>query len=84
MRTVTLDSVDLKTTNKKANGNKKMENVVEILPNKIKAWKKHKEQTQNITVPIGEIILVVYDDRKGSNTQNNIIVTKIFIKAMLK
>jgi len=49
----------------------------EILPNKIKAWKKHKEQTQNITVPVGEIILVVYDDRKGSNTQNNIIITKI-------
>lgn len=49
----------------------------EILPKKIKAWKKHKEQTQNITVPVGEITLVIYDGRKESNTYNNLIVTNI-------
>ena len=49
----------------------------EILFNKIKAWKKHSIQTQNITVPIGEIILVVYDSRKNSNTFKNLIVSKI-------
>ena len=36
MRTVSLDSVELKPVNEKVNGNKKMDNIVEILPNKIK------------------------------------------------
>ena len=36
MRTVSLNSVNVKTLNKKENGSKKMENVVEILPNKVK------------------------------------------------
>ena len=49
----------------------------EILPDKIKAWKKHKEQTQNISVPIGEIILVIYDGRKESNTFKNMIIANL-------
>ena len=49
----------------------------EILPKKIKAWKKHKLQTQNISVPVGEIILVIFDPRKESKTYNNIIVCKL-------
>ena len=49
----------------------------EIYSGKIKAWKKHNVQTQNITVPIGEIILVLYDKRKKSKTFNNKIVCKI-------
>ena len=36
MRTASLDSVNVKPLNKKENGSKKMENVVEILPNKVK------------------------------------------------
>ena len=36
MRTVSLDIVDLKPLNKKESGSKKMKNVVEILPNKVK------------------------------------------------
>ena len=49
----------------------------EILMNKIKAWKRHSIQTQNITVPVGEIILVIYDSRKKSNTFKKLLVSKI-------
>lgn len=44
----------------------------EIFPKKIKAWKKNNFQYQNIVVPIGQIRLVVYDDRKWSSTKGNI------------
>ena len=40
----------------------------EVLPGAIKAWKLHREQTQNLAVPLGEIRLVIYDDRVGSST----------------
>ena len=50
----------------------------EILPDKIKAWKKHKEQTQNISIAIGEIILVIYDGRKESNTFKNMIIANLW------
>lgn len=49
----------------------------EILLDKIKAWKKHKIQTQNIAIPIGEILLVIYDCRKNSKTFKNLITSKI-------
>lgn len=49
----------------------------EILLNKIKAWKRHNIQTQNITVPVGEIILVIYDSRKESKTFKKLLVSKI-------
>jgi dTDP-4-dehydrorhamnose 3,5-epimerase len=35
----------------------------EIEPNSIKAWKLHKKMTLNITVPLGEIKFVLYDER---------------------
>ena len=35
----------------------------------IKAWKRHKEMTLNLIVPVGEIKFVLFDDRKKSNTQ---------------
>ena len=38
----------------------------EIFPGQIKAWKQHKKMTQLFAVPIGRIILVVYDDRHNS------------------
>jgi len=34
----------------------------------IKPWKKHLEMTLNLVVPVGEIRFVMYDDRKGSET----------------
>jgi dTDP-4-dehydrorhamnose 3,5-epimerase len=36
-----------------------------------KPWKKHKEMTLNLIVPIGEIRFVIFDDREGSRTKNN-------------
>lgn len=35
----------------------------EILPGKIKAWKRHFRMTQNFVVPVGRIRLVFYDTR---------------------
>lgn len=35
----------------------------------VKAWKQHKAMTQNYAVPVGEILLVLYDDRQGSETR---------------
>ncbi len=33
----------------------------------IKAWKRHKEMTLNLIVPVGEIRFVLFDDRKESD-----------------
>lgn len=38
----------------------------EIYPQCIKAWKYHKEMTQRICVPMGEVHLVIYDGRESS------------------
>lgn len=37
-----------------------------IEPKAIKAWKRHREMTLNLIVPIGTIRFVIYDDRKNS------------------
>jgi dTDP-4-dehydrorhamnose 3,5-epimerase len=37
--------------------------------NDIKPWKKHKKMTINFVVPVGEIQVVVYDDRENSSTK---------------
>jgi dTDP-4-dehydrorhamnose 3,5-epimerase len=39
----------------------------EIEPKAIKAWKLHKKMTLNISVPIGKIKFVLYDERIKSN-----------------
>ena len=41
----------------------------EVLPWKIKAWKRHKKMTQNFAVPFGKIKLVFYDDREHSKSK---------------
>ena len=46
----------------------------EIYPNKIKAWKYHKIQTQNLCVPVGYVKVVIYDNRNDSPTKNNIMI----------
>lgn len=43
-----------------------------VNPGAVKAWKLHKEMTLNYAVPIGNIKLVLYDDRSGSRTRNEI------------
>ena len=44
----------------------------EILSGKVKAWKRHKQQTQNLTVPVNNIRLVIYDNRPTSSTHASI------------
>ena len=44
----------------------------EIHPGKVKAWKRQKEKTQNLAVPVGVIRLVIYDDRQKSSTRGNL------------
>jgi len=39
--------------------------------NTIRGWKRHKEMTLNLVVPIGSIRFVVYDNRKDSSTAGN-------------
>tara|TARA_B110000008_G_scaffold266082_1_gene291879 strand:- start:645 stop:1076 length:432 start_codon:yes stop_codon:yes gene_type:complete len=39
----------------------------EIEYNSVKAWKRHKEMTLNLCVPIGKIRFVLYDDRNEQN-----------------
>ena len=46
----------------------------EVLPGAVKAWKRHRAQTQNLAVPVGRIRLAIYDDREGSSTQRHMQV----------
>lgn len=45
----------------------------EILPGAIKAWKRHRQQTQNFAVPIGRIKLVVFDGREKSTSRGELM-----------
>ena len=44
----------------------------EVLPGAVKAWKLHRNQTQNFSVPVGRIKLVIYDNRKDSVSNSNV------------
>ncbi len=44
----------------------------EVLPGAIKAWKRHRAQTQNLAVPVGRICLVIYDSRESSTTYGHL------------
>lgn len=39
-----------------------------IYANKIKAWSKHLKMSMNYAVPVGNVKVVLFDDRKDSNT----------------
>ncbi len=43
-----------------------------VNPGVVKAWKKHKVMTQHFAVPIGEIEIVLFDDRNNSKTKGEI------------
>ena len=49
----------------------------EIHSGTIKAWKRHKKQTQNLAVPFGKIRLVIYDSRPTSSTHEKITEYKL-------
>ena len=43
----------------------------------IKAWKRHREMTLNLIVPLGEVRFVLYDNRNSLNTQfQEVIISK--------
>jgi dTDP-4-dehydrorhamnose 3,5-epimerase len=48
-----------------------------VNPGVVKAWKRHREMTQHLAVPMGKIRLVVFDDREGSPTRGNVEVLEI-------
>ena len=49
----------------------------EVSFNSIKAWKRHKEMTLNLVVPVGKIKFVLFDNREGSNNQfQEIIISR--------
>ena len=45
----------------------------QINPGIVKAWKRHQSMTQKITVPMGLVKFVVYDDRLESPTRGNVV-----------
>lgn len=49
----------------------------EILPGMVKGWKKHHLQTQYFSVPVGNIRLVIFDDRSASPSQGNIQIIQM-------
>ena len=49
----------------------------EMVPGAVKAWKRHREQTQHLAVPIGRVRFVVYDDRESSPTLGEIQVVEL-------
>jgi dTDP-4-dehydrorhamnose 3,5-epimerase len=49
----------------------------ELLPGAVKAWKRHRLQTQWIAVPAGRIRLVVYDGRVDASTRGSLLVLEL-------
>lgn len=49
----------------------------EALPGAVKAWKRHRAQTQNLAVPVGRIQMVIYDDRQGSVSRGQLQVLEL-------
>ena len=49
----------------------------EMVPGAVKAWKRHREQPQNLAVPIGRVRFVVYDDRGLSPTRGGLQIVEL-------
>ena len=49
----------------------------EVVPAAIKAWKRHRRQTQNLAVPIGRVRFVVYDARESSPTHGSFEIVEL-------
>jgi dTDP-4-dehydrorhamnose 3,5-epimerase len=49
----------------------------EVLPGAVKAWKRHRTQTQNFAVPVGRIRIAIYDDRIESISQGQLQVLEL-------
>ena len=44
-----------------------------------KGWNKHNSLTMNLIVPYGEVVIVIFDDRASSQTNNSFFKTTISI-----
>jgi len=40
-----------------------------VNPGVVKAWRRHRSATMNLAVPVGEVIVAIYDDRSDSPTR---------------
>ena len=49
----------------------------EVSAGVVKAWKRHRMQTQNIAVPVGRIRMVIYDDREHSRTCGSLQIQEL-------
>lgn len=49
----------------------------EVLPGAVKAWKRHRLQTQSIAVPLGRIRLAIFDDRPQASTHGALQVLEL-------
>ncbi|MDE7242182.1 dTDP-4-dehydrorhamnose 3,5-epimerase family protein [Desulfovibrio sp.] len=49
----------------------------EVLPGAVKAWKRHKRQTQLFAVPAGLLHIVLYDDRPASPTRGALVERRL-------
>jgi dTDP-4-dehydrorhamnose 3,5-epimerase len=49
----------------------------EVNPGAVKAWKRHRRQTQNLAVPVGRMRFVLYDAREGSPTYGKLDVVEL-------
>ncbi len=49
----------------------------EVLPGAVKAWKRHRKQTQNLAVPVGQIRLSIFDGRESSVTRGNLLILEL-------
>jgi dTDP-4-dehydrorhamnose 3,5-epimerase len=49
----------------------------EVVPGAVKAWKRHRLQTQQLAVPVGRIMLAIFDDRDGSPTRGHVATLEV-------
>lgn len=49
----------------------------EMLPRTVKAWKRHREQTQHLAVPVGRVRFVIFDDRVSSPSKGLVDVIEL-------
>lgn len=49
----------------------------EVRAGAIKAWKRHRTQTQNLAVPVGRIKIVIYDNREDSLSRGHMLIQEL-------
>lgn len=49
----------------------------EVKPGAVKAWKRHRCQTQNFAVPVGRVRLAVFDEQEGSSASGKLQVMEL-------